>query len=328
MIRFKLEKSDQEAGRFWVGLLHAFRAFFPGFGQSLLAGILDHHQQPSLMTIAQLSNELGQKNWALILENSDLISSANWWPGFKEWLQLFKESHSIVFLEDTEKMDNQAEEELIQEISPKLRIALAASEVWWPNRFSKEFPRENWTDLYHKLRVANYIKDFSPKIITPKINLLNSLRNQIGREEHEHLVEQIRRMIEWLQEQGEWLEAVRMMLTIKDYEQAGEILQEKGDDWLSGGVDPLEVLFWLKELPGVLLTSRPGLSLLAARVASILGFNFQVTYYINSAENNLYALQHVSRNDKLWREIVLDESGATVQRMLDQISQIRNGEIS
>ncbi|MHB8133112.1 MAG: hypothetical protein ACYDH1_02710 [Anaerolineaceae bacterium] len=326
VIRFQLEESDREVGRFWVGLLHAFRTIFPGIGQRFLVGIVDHHQQPAPTTIAQLTNELEQKNWELILENSDLIRSENWWSGFVEWLQPFKEKHSIVFLEDSGKMIRKAEEELIHGISPGLRIALTASEIWWPRWFSEEFPGENCTELWHKLRVANNIKDFSSEIILPKRNLLISLQNQLRREDQELLIQQILSMIDWLQDQGEWLEAVRLMQNNKDFEQAGEILQDKVEDWLSSGADPLEVLFWLKELPGVLLTSRPGLCLLAARAAYKLGFNFQVSYFISAAENNLYALQHFSRNDKLWREMVLDESGTTVQGILDQITQIRIGE--
>jgi hypothetical protein len=77
VIRFQLEKSDQEPGRFWIGLLHAFRAIFPGIGQRVLDNVVDHHHQPIPKSIEQLATELLQKEWGLILENSQHVSSTN-----------------------------------------------------------------------------------------------------------------------------------------------------------------------------------------------------------------------------------------------------------
>jgi len=328
VVRYQLEKSDQDEGRFWVGLIHAFRAIIPGIGQTVLTSLVDHHHQPIPVTLAQLANELLQKNWGLILENSYLVSSTNWWTGFVEWLQQFKENHSIVLKEEAAGKAGIEAKELIQKLSPPMQIALAASEVWWSGWYLEEFPGENWLELMQKLRVANYINDFSPEIILPRINLFTSLQNQLRGEATILVTQQIRRMVDWLQDQGQWLEATRLMLTIKEFEQASDILQEKGEDWLAKGADPLEVLFWLKELPGILLTSKPGLCIQAAQSASKLGFDFQVSYFLGTAENNLYALQRFSKNDKLWREMVLDENGSTVQGYLDQISKIRIGEKS
>ncbi len=119
LIRFQLEQSDQDPGRFWIGLLHAFRAIFPGIGLSLLDSVIDHHHQPVPKTIGQLSDELQQQEWGLILENSYHVSATTWWPGFLEWLLLFKENHTIEIQDGSTDMHEMEAVELIQNLSPE-----------------------------------------------------------------------------------------------------------------------------------------------------------------------------------------------------------------
>ena len=326
VVRFQLEESDQDAGRFWIGLLHAFRAIFPGIGHRVLDSVVDHHHLPTPKTIAQLATDLQQKEWGLLLENSHHVNTTNWWPGFMEWLQPFKENHSIEFQEFPTHMERLEIVELIQNLTPELRIALAVSEVWWKDRFTKEFPRENWAEIWAKLRVANNIHDFSPEIILPTEITFNSLRNQAKDGDIPVLQQQQSRLTDWLQDQGEWLEAIRMRLISKDFENAGDQLEKHGQNWLDDGADPLEVLFWLKEIPGVLMTSRPGLCLLAAQAANKIKLNLHTSYYLNALENHLFSLRRYSKNEAQWHTMELDEKGTTVQSMLEKIQQMRSGE--
>ena len=246
VIRFQLEKSDQDPGRFWIGLIHAFRAIFPGIGQSLLDSVIDHHHQPIPKTIAQLVNELQQKEWGLILENSYHVSATTWWPGFLEWLLLFKENHTIEIQDGSTDMHEMEAMELIQNLSPDLRIALALSEVWWKDWFLKEFPRENWSEIWVKLRVATNVINFSPKITLPNDRIFNNLRNQLNEKDIPQLKQQQSQLADWFKTIGEWLEAIRMRLSFKDFENAGDLLEKHGQTWLDDGADPLEVLFWLE----------------------------------------------------------------------------------
>jgi hypothetical protein len=150
------------------------------------------------------------------------------------------------------------------------------------------------------------------------------LRGRLEDDAFPQIAQQIRRLSAWLLGQGQWLESFRCLLFVKDFEQAGELFSEYAPGWLVCEANALEVLFWLKEMPGVLLTSHTGLCLLAAQAASQLGWNLQTSYYLNAAENELFALQRLSRNEKLWRAMALDENGSTVQHRLDQIQSIRD----
>jgi hypothetical protein len=326
LIRFQLEEYDQESGRFWIGLLHAFRAIFPGIGQHVLESIIDHHHQPLPKSISQFANELQQKEWGLILENTHHIGSTNWWPGFKEWLLRLEENHSIELQEDPTDPGEKETEELLQNLSPELRIALAVSEVWWKGWFLKEFPGENWSEIWVKLRVANYIHDFSPEIILPKESIFHNLRYQLKEEDVPLLNQQQSRLADWLEGCGEWLEAVRIRLINKDFENAGDLLEKHGQNWLDEGANPLEVLFWLKEIPGVLMTSRPGLCLLTAQAAYKLQLSMQTSYYLNALENHLLSLRRFSKSEAQWHTMELDEKSTTIQSMLEKIQQMRSGE--
>ena len=326
VIRFQMEKSDQDPGRFWIGLLFAFRVIFPGMERNVIDNIIDHHHQPIPKTIAKLANELQQKEWGLKLENSYHVSATSWWPGFLEWLLPLKENHTIEILDGSTDMQEMEAVELIQNLSLDLQIALTVSEVWWKDWFLKEYPRENWSETWVKLRVATNAINFSPKITLPSDRFFNNLRNLIKEDDIPRLKQQNSQLADWLQDRGEWLEAIRLRLNIKDFENAGDLLEKHGQNWLDEGADPLEVLFWLKEIPGVLMTSRPMLCLLAAQTAQRINLNLQTSYYLNALENNLFSMRRFSKSEAQWHSMELDENGTTVQEMLDKIQQLRSGE--
>ncbi len=89
------------------------------------------------------------------------------------------------------------------------------------------------------------------------------------------MAEKIRNLADWLIKQGEWMEAYRWLLFIKDFEAAGELLESRGLQWLTNGGDALTLLFWLRELPSVLLNARPIPAYLAAKAAFQLGLKLR-----------------------------------------------------
>lgn len=127
----------------------------------------------------------------------------------------------------------------------------------------------------------------------------------------------------WLQDQGEMLELLRLYLQEKDFELAGDLLEQYGENWLHEEIDSLELLFWLRELPSVLLTARPALCWLAALACKELGLTYLVNFYINAAENSLASFMRFSRVESEWRKIELNEAGLSIGRLMDQLEQLK-----
>ncbi len=126
-----------------------------------------------------------------------------------------------------------------------------------------------------------------------------------------------------LADKNEWLEVLRMLLSQKEFEQAGEIIEEHGETWLEYGFDPLELLFWLREIPGVLLNARPVLCWLGAKACHSLELPFLVNYYSNAAEHSLSSLTRFSRNPDEWLQIEINERGVTIGELLDKINLLK-----
>ncbi len=127
----------------------------------------------------------------------------------------------------------------------------------------------------------------------------------------------------WLTENGEWLEVLRIYLYQKEFEEAGDILEQKAENWLQQGFDPLELLFWLREMPSVLLNARPILCWLAAKASKQLDLPFLVNYYINVAENSLASFSRFSRDPKQWLTIELNEAGVTIGDLNNKLGQLK-----
>ncbi len=121
----------------------------------------------------------------------------------------------------------------------------------------------------------------------------------------------------------EWLEYLHILLSKKEFELAGELLEEKGETWLEKGFDPLELLFWLREIPSVLLNARPVLCWLGAKACHSLELPLLVNYYSNAAEHSLSSLSRFSRNQDEWFTIEINEGGMTVGELLEKINQLK-----
>lgn len=126
-----------------------------------------------------------------------------------------------------------------------------------------------------------------------------------------------------LSDKNEWLEVLRILLSQKEFEQAGEVLEERGETWLENGFDPLEFLFWLREIPSVLLNARPVLCWLGAKACHSLELPFLVNYYSNAVEHSLSSLTRFSRNPDEWLKIEINERGVTVGKLLDKINLLK-----
>lgn len=122
---------------------------------------------------------------------------------------------------------------------------------------------------------------------------------------------------------NEWLEYIHLLLLDKEFETAGEILEEQGESWLEDGFDPLEMLFWLREIPSVLLNARPILCWLAANACKRLDLAFLMNYYKNAAENSLVSLSRFSRDPQKWQSIELNETGLTIGELMNKLNQIK-----
>ena len=129
--------------------------------------------------------------------------------------------------------------------------------------------------------------------------------------------------VTWLTENGEWLEVLRIYLYQKEFEEAGDILEQKAESWLQQGFDPLELLFWLREIPSVLLNARPILCWLAAKACQIINLRFLVNYYSNAVEHSLVSLSRFSRNEEQWKQIEMNDHGLTVGELLSKINQLK-----
>ena len=127
----------------------------------------------------------------------------------------------------------------------------------------------------------------------------------------------------WLNTTGEWLEGLRWYLEQKEFEEAEDILEEYAEEWLNEGFDPLELLFWLREIPSVLLTARPVLCWLAAKSCHMLGLKFLVGYYCNAAENSLASFSRLTRDEEQWKGIEINDHGLTVGELLIKINQLK-----
>jgi len=122
----------------------------------------------------------------------------------------------------------------------------------------------------------------------------------------------------------EWLDYLHILLSQKEFELAGELLEENGEIWLENGFDPLEFLFWLREIPSVLLNARPILCFLGAKACHSLDLSLLVSYYSNAAEHSLSSLSRFSKSPDEWLKIEINEKGMTVGFLLDKIKQLKH----
>ena len=121
----------------------------------------------------------------------------------------------------------------------------------------------------------------------------------------------------------EWLDYLHILLSQKEFELAGELLEENGEIWLENGFDPLELLFWLREIPSVLLNARPILCWLGAKACHSLDLSLLVSYYSNAAEHSLSSLSRFSKTPDEWLNIEINENRMTVGVLLDKLKRLK-----
>jgi hypothetical protein len=218
-------------------------------------------------------------------------------PGMgKEILNTLIDHHSQPLLAALDKLTLEFENQ--QAVLVLMNINFISNQAWWQQI-------EKW--LGHQEEKLNWIglmqEEFSQQNAT-KSNLQNS--------------------IDQLADKNEWLEVLRLLISQKEFEQAGEILEERGETWLEYGFDSLELLFWLREIPGVLLNARPVLCWLGAKACHSLELPFLVNYYSNAAEHSLSSLTRFSRNPDEWFKIEINERGLTIGDLLDKINLLKH----
>jgi len=177
-------------------------------------------------------------------------------------------------------------------------------QTWW--KFAQEWLNQNFEMKWMGIQTNDQVPSNSEKDMLADVNS-----------------DQFENMSTRLMEEQEWLEYLRLLLSKKEFELAGELLEERGETWLKNGFDPMEFLFWLREIPSVLLNARPVLCWLGAKACHALELPFLVNYYSNAAEHSLSSLTRFSRNPDEWLKIEINESGVTVGDLFEKIKQLK-----
>ncbi len=323
-VLLRLEEEDQEPGRFWFKLIASLRTAQPGIGRGVLDGLVDHHSVPSLVALTSLSQELSQTGISLKIENESWVKNQTWWPAANNWLHqnlsdpqpdMHKKTQvNAAFVTLDQDLRNFTEKEIDW---------LFAWQPIWLEWFQELEPAGNLPFYLYEWGQRGFgllllegcflpVADFSQAV---------KAKNKTG---HSSLTTRDQSAFtDWLAEKGEYLEQIRWMLRQKEFELAGELLEQKGESWLQQGIDPLELLFWLHEMPSVLLGAKPVLSWLAAHVCNELRLSFRVNYYCNAAENSLASFTHFTHDEKQWLEMEVNEAGLTVGDLMKRIKILR-----
>lgn len=183
-------------------------------------------------------------------------------------------------------------------------IQFLSHQIWW--NFIQE-----WLNQSLSMKWMGLHTDHQDTAIST-INMLDTMNSN-----------QFANLSNRLIEEQEWLDYLSILLSKKEFEIAGEILEEKGEKWLEDGFDPLELLFWLREIPSVLLNARPILCWLGAKACHSLDLPLLVSYYSNAAEHSLSSLSRFSKTPDEWLNIEINENGMTVGVLLDKNNQLK-----
>lgn len=183
-------------------------------------------------------------------------------------------------------------------------IQFLSGQTWW--KFGHEWLNQSLSMKWIGLHV-----DYQDNL-NPELNTLDGVST-------DHFASLTTR----LTDDQEWLQYIHILLSKKEFELAGELLEEKGEIWLENDFDPLEFLFWLREIPSVLLNARPVLCWLGAKACHSLDLSLLVSYYSNAAEHSLNSLSRFSRNQEEWFNIEINENGVTVGALLEKINLLK-----
>lgn len=313
-----LEKEDHDPGRFWLKLIASLRKFVPNTGIDLLAGLQDHHSQPLFTNVLKVFDIIDQNKYKVVLENISIIKNTSWWQSTLESMR--KQNLSIDWIGfDYQFIDS----EITKSISAGTISRLMIWDVCW----------YGWMDsidlsiTHEEKHVLNQLGIISFSTSDCSIPIQGWSDHFQG--EHWSSIDPnkqilLTQLVKWLISKEEWLEGIRVLIALKEFEQAGDILENYGETWLSEGFNRLELLFWLRELPSVLLEARPQLCWLAATACKDVQLKFLMNYYIHHAENTLSSLLRFSRNQDQWKQIEINESGMNVGSMMEKLTKLKD----
>lgn len=313
-----LEKKDHDPGRFWLKLISSLRKFVPNAGIDLLAGLQDHHSQPLFTHVNQVFDIIHQQKYKVVLENFTFIKNTSWWQALMESME--KQNLSIDWI----GFDYQfIQSEITKTISADTISRLTIWDVFW----------NGWLDsldlsiTHEEIRVLNplgLISSSTSDYSIPIQGWSDHVQGEHGASDDQKRQILLTQLAKWLLSKEEWLEGIRVLIAVKEFEQAGDLLENYGEIWLSEGFDRLELLFWLRELPSVLLEAKPHLCWLAATACKDLQLKLLMNYYIHHAENTLTSFLRFSRNQEQWKQLEINESGMKVGSMMEKLKKLKD----
>ena len=313
-----LEKEDHDPGRFWLKLIASLRKYVPNDGIDLLAGLQDHHSQPLFTHVKHVFDIIHQNNYKVVLENISTIKNTSWW---QSTLESMRKQNLII---DWMGIDYQfIDSEVTKTISADTISRIMIWDIFW----------NGWMDsidpvvTHEEIRVLNQlglISSSSSDYSIPIQGWSDHLQGEHGPSDDQNSQILLTQLAKWLLSKEEWLEGIRVLIALKEFEQAGDLIEKYGETWLSEGFDRLELLFWLRELPSVLLEARPQLCWLAAIACKDLQLKFLMNYYIHHAENTLTSFLRFSRNQPQWKQIEINQTGLKVGSLLDKLTKLKD----
>ncbi|HSM25409.1 MAG TPA: hypothetical protein VK856_11145 [Anaerolineaceae bacterium] len=317
----QLEEDDHEPGRFWMKFIASLRQHFPDSGKDILNSLIDHHSQPIEYTLKKLTQELQAQPITIIFENIDVVDQQKWWQKDVEaWLNENENVHWIgLFIQSSEQQLS----DLVSSQPEQVLVALSSWDMYWIDWLQSLPIEADWQPLFTEMEQSGNLIPHTQELARPPHKFYKALQDSSSEEKLLIRTRYRQQLAEWLFRQGELLELLRLYLQNKDFELAGDLLERNGEAWLHQEIDSLELLFWLRELPSVLLTARPALCWLAALACKQLGLTFLTNYYINAAENSLASFMRFSRVEAEWRKIEVNEAGLSIGWLMDKLEQLK-----
>jgi len=316
VVWIQLEADDNDPGRFWMKMIAGLRKIFPDIGKEILASLIDHHSQPLPSGLQSLEQAINDEI-ILILDEIQWITKQSWWNETKTWLDRNHENIKWIGLQSNNLQNPSSLNPTAH--SDEVLNLLGFWDVYWIDWLQLTQPQIDWQIEIQRLDhiITGIDSDkifFIPPRYFSRINLHENKQWRFLSLQH---------LSDWLLTRDEWLESLRINLALKEFETAGDLMEKYAEAWMEQNHDSLELLFWFREIPGVLLTSQPVLCMLAAIACKRLALTFLVNYYCNAAENSLASLSRFSRNTDQWLRIEINDDGLTVGELLEKINGLK-----
>ena len=313
-----LEKEDHDPGRFWLKLIASLRKYVPNAGIDLLAGLQDNHSQPLFTHVKHVFDIIHQNKYKMVLENISAIKNTSWWQSTLESMR--NQNLSLDWI----GFDYQfIQSEITKTISADTISRLTIWDVFW-NGWLDSFDLSITHEEIRVLNLLGLITSSTSDYSIPIQGWSDHVQGEHGASDDQKRQILLTQLAKWLLSKEEWLEGIRVLIAVKEFEQAGDLLENYGEIWLSEGFNRLELLFWLRELPSVLLEARPQLCWLAATACKDLQLKLLMNYYIHHAENTLTSFLRFSRNQEQWKQIEINESGMKVGSMMEKLKKLKD----